>query len=1349
MTRFTWLLILSILIPLPIQADSSTVIPEPLSPWVDWVMQDAKNYKCPFFYNNQNTRHCAWPSQLELTLKPQQGQFKSAWQVYNDSYITLPGSALHWPQNVTVNGQAALVLQRNKRPAVKLKAGNYTVQGDFLWDSTPDSLMIPSQSGLVSVRMLGKLINNPVINNNQLWFKASDIGGDKQQKSKADQLNLQVFRKLDDSIPLQLVTKLALKVSGKQREIKLDHALFKGFIPISLHSDLAARLEADGSLLVQIRPGRWEITLRARYPSELMDLSFAVDDPKWPESEIWSFSAKNYQRVVEVENVTAIDPSQSNVPREWKNLPAYQLQQGDTMHFKVIRRGDPEPEPNKLTLKRELWLDFAGTGYTVQDTIKGKITHGWRLDSLPETKLGHVAVNKKTLLITHSLDGQSEGVELRQGVVNLQADSRIESSSHSLSSTGWLQKFNQVSAELNLPPGWHLIAVSGVDNVPSSWVSRWTLLDLFLVLIAALAVSRLWNIYWGIFALITLALIWHEVVAPRLIWLNLLAAIALIRVLPEGKFLRMLQYYRGACSLALLMICVPFLVDQVRIGLYPQLENTWRQPMMMNQADSTYLMEEELSVASDSIRSVAKKSRAQAERAYGLSSYSAAAVSAPKLKQLDPDAQLQTGPGLPQWQWKQITLSWNGSVDSQQQIKFWYLNPTASLVLNFVRLLTVIILSLLMLGFIKQDFKFKRPSLAVNLCVLLLFILPITPVAADYPSPALLKELQQRLLKAPDCLPSCAQIASMALAIDKHTLTLTLQAHAQEKVAIPLPAKFKQWLPQSVLIDGLAAPALIQDQQGLLWVGLEAGIHTLVLSGVVPTQASFTLPLSLKPQYITYHAKHWALEGLRQNGVAENQLHLTRLKSVADKVHELPVLTQGELPAFIKIERTLNLGMDWYVRTQVSRLTRQANAVTLRVPLLKGESISSAHIRSEEGFALIHLSANQPSIEWHSLLEKTEQIKLTAPDTQQWTETWKANISPIWHIQSEGIAAIHHQDGVGNWLPTWQPWAKESVTLNITRPKAVQGQTLTIDKSYLELTAGKRSQEAQLDLDVRSSKAAQHVLQLPANVSLESVKINGQTQAIRQQQGSVTLPITPGKQHFQLNWHESKEQASVLSSPALNLGLASVNNHIKINLGRDRWVLLATGPQLGPAVLFWGILFVLAIVAFALGKSDLTPLKNWQWFLLLIGLSQIPLVAAFFVVAWLMALGLRKQKITLSVDRFNLIQIVLVLSSLAALAILFIAVKQGLLGRPDMQILGNQSTATQLNWYQDRSLAILPTATVVSISLTAYRVLMLLWSLWLAISLLNWLKWGWECFSYQGLWKKSEPKQEAEKEEGS
>jgi hypothetical protein len=39
------------------------------------------------------------------------------------------------------------------------------------------------------------------------------------------------------------------------------------------------------------------------------------------------------------------------------------------MALKLIRRGDPEPEPNQLTVNRKLWVDFDGAGYTINDTI--------------------------------------------------------------------------------------------------------------------------------------------------------------------------------------------------------------------------------------------------------------------------------------------------------------------------------------------------------------------------------------------------------------------------------------------------------------------------------------------------------------------------------------------------------------------------------------------------------------------------------------------------------------------------------------------------------------------------------------------------------------------------------------------------------------------------------------------------------------------------------------------------------------------------------------------------------------------------------------------------------------------
>ena len=81
------------------------------------------------------------------------------------------------------------------------------------------------------------------------------------------------------------------------------------------------------------------------------------------------------------------------------------------------------------------------------------------------------------------------------------------------------------------------------------------------------------------------------------------------------------------------------------------------------------------------------------------------------------------------------------------------------------------------------------------------------------------------------------------------------------------------------------------------------------------------------------------------------------------------------------------------------------------------------------------------------------------------------------------------------------------------------------------------------------------------------------------------------------------------------------------------------------------------------------------------------------------------------------------------------AIERGLLGIPDMQIAGNHSTRFQLNWTQDRIGGIMPTPWVVSLPQWIYHLLMLVWSLWLALSLVSWLRWAWGCFSTDHLWK--------------
>ena len=102
---------------------------------------------------------------------------------------------------------------------------------------------------------------------------------------------------------------------------------------------------------------------------------------------------------------------------------------------------------------------------------------------------------------------------------------------------------------------------------------------------------------------------------------------------------------------------------------------------------------------------------------------------------------------------------------------------------------------------------------------------------------------------------------------------------------------------------------------------------------------------------------------------------------------------------------------------------------------------------------------------------------------------------------------------------------------------------------------------------------------------------------------------------------------------------------------------------------------------------------------------------------------------------FDLVQVLLAGLSVIALLILFYAIQQGLLGQPEMQIAGNGSDAGTLRWYQDRAAALLPQTWLLSVPLLVYRLAMLAWALWLALSLVRWLRWAWTCFSEGELWR--------------
>lgn len=1338
-------------------------VPGPLKPWVGWVLAGQEGALCPFLHG-VGERQCAWPSSLALAVDAKGGRFSQSWRLFAETWVPLPGDGTRWPLDVRVDGAPAAVIVRGEGPRVLVPEGRHTVSGVFRWDRLPELLPLPSESGLLALTVMGKPVRFP--NRDQqgrLWLHK-----ERAVETEESRLETIVHRQVIDEVPLRLNTSVRLKVSGRNREVVLGKALPEGFTPLSITGPLPARLEPDGSLRVQVRPGTWMLTLAARHEGPAKTLTLHDAGGSWDTDEVWVFEARSSVRVVSVEGVSAIDPQQTELPPSWRSLPAYLMRAGDVMKLVEHRRGDADPAADTLNLNRTFWLDFAGRGLTVHDKITGTLRRSWRMEMGARTKLGRVAVGSRDQFITSLKEGGPSGVQVRRGKLALEADSRIEGSARKVPAVGWSHDFHKVNGRIHLPPGWSMIHARGVDKASPTWVSSWSLLDLFLVLIISLSIAKLWDRRWGLLALGAVVLCWHEAAAPRWVWLFLLAGEALSRALPDGVILKVVHGYRWALRGLLVLIAIPFLVLQVRNGIYPQLDKPRAGRGFISQAknmamiggaasavpaspaqlqEMDYDIGEEGAVAGAldnrmlKAKRRPKKSPGRLRQSESKSYYRQLAnIMAP-----DPNARVSTGPGLPNWSWRTIRLSWRGPVDADQQLRLWLVGPAGNLFLSLIRAVLIVILVLHVLGLPVRRWweEVRSRARGARAAAILALLLPLAlPAAAraEMPSPEILGELRSRLLEDPDCAPECAQIPRMSLEASGRTLLIRLEISAAARTAVPLPGDIKSWTPVRVLLGGEPARSLRRRPDGTLWLAVPKGNRQAVLEGPLPERDTVQLPLPLKPRRVEARTRGWTLDGVREDGIAEDNLQLTRVKTNKSASR---ALEPGELPPFVRVVRTLRLGLSWQVETVVTRVSPLGTAIVTEVPLLAGESVTSAGVGVEKGKAFVSMGPRSPSVAWLSVLKESPEITLKAPKSVPWVEVWKLDAGPVWHVVPKGIPTIHPGEGAGAQTREWRPWPGEELSLAVTRPKGVAGRTFTIDRAELLANPGLRSTDATLDLSFRSSRGAQHPLILPEGAVIQSLKIDGRSQPVRQEDRKVTLTVTPGSHRARLEWRQKGGIGARYRTPRVDLGAESVNATLRVSMPRDRWTLALGGPSLGPPVLFWPLLIVFFAVSMALGRVPLTPLRGRHWFLLSLGLTQVPVPIAAIVTGWLLALGWRRARPAEDYRTFDAAQVGLALLTVLALACLIGAIFHDLLGRPDMQIAGNGSSSHTLQWYQDRSGSALPTAWILSVPLWIYRGFVLAWALWLAWALVRWLKWGWTCVSEGGLWKMPPPKKDA------
>ncbi|MGC4066664.1 MAG: hypothetical protein QM784_18920 [Polyangiaceae bacterium] len=133
-------------------------VPRELVDWVPRIRDKMTEGLCPKI---GDVERCQWPATLSLEVESTGAKF--TFQVFLDAegWVTLPGSAQHWPEGVEVDNRAEVVLSKGGSPATRLSPGAHRIPGQFLWAEAPETLQVPQDLGLVRLSVRGHVIDFP------------------------------------------------------------------------------------------------------------------------------------------------------------------------------------------------------------------------------------------------------------------------------------------------------------------------------------------------------------------------------------------------------------------------------------------------------------------------------------------------------------------------------------------------------------------------------------------------------------------------------------------------------------------------------------------------------------------------------------------------------------------------------------------------------------------------------------------------------------------------------------------------------------------------------------------------------------------------------------------------------------------------------------------------------------------------------------------------------------------------------------------------------------------------------------------------------------------------------------
>lgn len=1370
---------------LPPQADAAPEgVPAVLAPWADWISFLHPEWRCAM--GGEDAPICVFPALLTYRLEEDTGSFTAEVDLLDRGSIVLPSGTNVNPSDITITDDkggpvAPTIESSNGELRAILPAGHYVITGTLRWNEPhPKDLPAPAGFGIISVLDAKSGAPLPFTRND-----GSIRLEEREHESSADSVTLSVMRRLRDGSPLTIDTLIRIRVSGRARPLNLGAVVPEGDVPVSISARMPHHLSPDGRLALQLTPGEFDVRITSVHGQPVT--SIALPKPtseSWPRDEIWSWVPNAVFRSVELQGADSVHAELTQLPDDWKGGAVFSVRSGGKVQLRELRRGEQSSAPNEISLNRDMWVDFDGTGLTVVDRFNGTMNNGFRLDTQPSMVLGRASVDFEPQLITDNPKTGARGVELRNQQVQVEAVSRIQGLA-TIPAIGWNIPVRTLSASLNLPPSWKLLHVQGGHESTRSWLGSWTLLDVFIDVLIVVAAFKLFGGLIAALLALSLALNHGEHLEPKIFFIHLVllamwraflqddrtATARLCRLLiavtyvvwalqglafgklqltqllfpqlPAGTRFRTLLQSLLLClesnlfSWPLLLLCVGLIYLGVRSIIRPQ--GIWRRIFKVMLFGFLFLVcfsvfvgtfawyaFEGGSVSSASF-SGAYAPPAPAARGKGVQQkqeayYDLVYQSEPAPKK---SKALQSGPAVPAWNWHRYYISFDGPVAENVQLRLYLLPPGINRVLSGVRLVVILLLIILMgrgfgYGEMLRRIRTRVPRSALA-GFALLSVLSGGDARADFPPQSMLEQLEARMARDRCTAERCAVIESLEITLEDQRFTMKLRASSNGVAVVPLPGPLDVLQPSEITLNGSPRPAVRRSSGNFLEARTQPGTNLFEITGELPRRPAFSLQFRDRPLVTKVSTTRWFVEGLLPSGAVPDALRFTDRAAAASGNDALSG-KQVVLPTWFAVDRSILVGEQTSVRTVVTRMGSQNAPARVRIPLFEGERILSGSVTVEQDHAYVTIPQGVGETGFSSVIPSRAQFMLTLKEAPMVSERWKLQCESYVACRTEGIRPTQSVTDGRNQL-LWDPFPGEQVTIFTNALAASKGEYVTVDSVNHSIERGASVLTGRINVQLRATAQGAFGVTLEPGSVLKRVTLDNEAGSGSSSGDTATVLLNPGPHSVEVEYDRPANPAAKQSVPAVELTAPAHNVTITVQPARDRWLIWTDRGYFGPSVLFWSKLVFLAIAMVMLAQVGLLPFGNVNAVIFAFGMSLLPIVLLCVPVAWLIILVVLPGIRPRLVKLPRFIYLLALLSlTFVSLTILYAAVYSGLVEAPPILVAGNNSSSWMLRWFMDHAGTKLPTPWTLSAPLWTWRLLTLAWSTWLVLMLVGWVK---------------------------